>query len=650
MDNAGVPAPVRDWKAWFDSRDSATVVNQKAQEQLLQTFDASISRDECQTKIGAHQDTAFMFHENFGSARIAVFHHFQTIGGTVYDNNMIHGCIQGIEPEMTANVTPDVEILCRKPAGAPAQVPTTTSLFGIKKVEDIDTVVVGARSTYQPRNFIPIVPFLVPTVSNTITTTNGAAKEVYLACTKEIVKFDHEHAGDTNYNDKAKVKCKDLLQWLYLVATQSQAVEKIPTTGCNSITMVTMLNGITKICIGKKVGSPKRTREVSPVTTADFKEPLEILAASATSNQDYLRKLTQMQEKNQDKTSKSFSKLPSKYKNMILVASSTSEVTMVTVNPQAKEFYASASLLHANIFLNSVLEAAQIECSISNAMTTSIWHGSLLWVNSVTPSGLACSVITSDDFMKTDTLHEGLVLDYATKFEMSDKAIEKLTRTQVRFPNDIEDTLERIRALHAICQLLFGKCSLPAQGLKGLINKCRDNKRMLKATHHMDNEFIPKFMCAIDHRLYQWLQQCSMVTTVDETSIALLTFASLFDDVMMHRFYYILPLSVKRVKGKKIEDDTGDNERDRKRSKQVEYIRNHNVPPEWKLRQGEQWDTVFRNKTMGGPTLSCGSKFCLKFWVKGICYADCKQKESHKPLNDEDKAAGGTFVKELRGE
>ena len=79
----------------------------------------------------------------------------------------------------------------------------------------------------------------------------------------------------------------------------------------------------------------------------------------------------------------------------------------------------------------SHIEMEQIDCSISNSMSTCLLHGSFLWVNSVTPSGFACSVITTEDFMKIDTLYSGLVLDYSTKFEISAVLLEKLTKTQV---------------------------------------------------------------------------------------------------------------------------------------------------------------------------------------------------------------------------
>ena len=647
---AASPRGAQSWQQWFDSRPSADTVNKSAQEKLLQVFNASISKEECENELKAHHETVFLFHESFGKSRVAMFHHFHVAGGTAYDNEKNYGVIQGIEDEMTMNVTPDVETLCKTPAGAAVPVPTITALLGIKKSEDFDTITAGARSTYKPRNFVPVVPFLVKPVSAAIISANGAARSIYLAVLAAIKTFDTEHADDNEYTEKAKNKCKDFIQWLFLVATESNSIEATQVTGCNKITVVKQLNEATKACLKPGTPTPKRNRVIRAAPSVDWKIPLDIIAASASSNQDYLRKLTQIQEKGQDKSSRSFQKLPAKYRNMMLVASSSGGEPATEINTQAEAFFKSTNLLHAHIFLNSVLENDQIECSISNAMATSLWHGSMLWQNSVTPSGLACSVITSDDFLQGDTLQEGLVLDYTTKFEISEKSLEKLTKTQVRFPPDIEATIERVRALQALCELFFGRCSIPAQGLKALVNKCKDNKRLLRTQHHLDEEFIPKLMCAIDHRLFQWLNQCSRATSVEDTSIMLLTYSTLFDDIMMHRFYYILPLSVKRIGAKKQEKSNESDTREKKKQRKVEYIRNNNVPSDWKLRQGESWDTVFKDKTLRGPDLSCGAKFCLKYWVKGLCFSDCRQKCSHNPLNEEDSAKGDAYIKELRGE
>ena len=53
--------------------------------------------------------------------------------------------------------------------------------------------------------------------------------------------------------------------------------------------------------------------------------------------------------------------------------------------------------------------------------------------NPLYPLGLAASVISSEGFFRTDTLHEGMVLDYTTKFDMLTESLSKLTKTQMRY-------------------------------------------------------------------------------------------------------------------------------------------------------------------------------------------------------------------------
>ena len=656
MSSAHTPtSPVKGttWSAWFSKQPSAETINKSAQESLFQAFNVSVNAADCKQAVMNHQESAFLLHDAFGNNRVAIFHHLVQQGGTVYDATTHYGMVLGIEKAMAINVTPDDTVLFEVPAGPATPIPKTTDLLGVTTEADITNLQAGSTTTYRARNFIPIVPFLLDDINSAIVQHNGNAKEVYLAVVRAIKNFDNVHSSDAAYSDKARQKCRDCLAWLYLVATGNGAVSKTPTTGCNNVGVITKLNAITNLCLST---SNKRspTRSVLAMSTqiqSNLQKPLEVIAASTSSNQDFLRKLTQMHEASEDKSSKSFKKLPKKYQNMLLVASSVNEATVTEINANAAEFFSASSTLNASILLNSLLEGERIDCSISNAMANSLHHGSLLWINSVTPSGLACCVITTEDFMRNDTLYDGLVLDYATKFEMNPKDLDKLTKTQVKFPKDIEETIDRFRALEALCKLFFGRRSLPAQGLRGLVLKCQDNRRLLKSTQHHDLDFIAKFMCAVDHRLYQWLQQCSQAQSVDDTSIALLDYSSLFDDIMMHRFHYILPLSVKKITPHK-RDTTKDNdgEKDKKRARKVAMVRNDNVPPEWKLRQGESWDNVFRNKTMEGPTLSMGCKFCLKFWVKGVCYEDCKQKDSHGELTDDDKVAARNFIAELRGE
>ena len=171
---------------------------------------------------------------------------------------------------------------------------------------------------------------------------------------------------------------------------------------------------------------------------------------------------------------------------MILVASSTGEVTETEINEEAQSFFKCSSNLHTTILLDSIVETAQIDCSVSNTMTTALIYGSFLWSNPLSPSGLAPSVLTSEDLMRTDMLHEGMILDISTKFEISSASLDKLTKTHVLFPTSTDGMIERVKALQKLVAFFFGEISYAAQGLKSLVNKCLGNKSLL----HVKNPWM----------------------------------------------------------------------------------------------------------------------------------------------------------------
>ena len=78
--------------------------------------------------------------------------------------------------------------------------------------------------------------------------------------------------------------------------------------------------------------------------------------------------------------------------------------------------------------------------------------------------------------------------------------------------------------------------------------------------------------------------------------------------------------------------------------------RNPDRVEEWKLRNGESWSNVFRNKAIEGPMLNTRCHPCLKYHVRGSCYVDCKNRASHCVLKGEDTKKVSEFIRTLRGE
>ena len=83
--------------------------------------------------------------------------------------------------------------------------------------------------------------------------------------------------------------------------------------------------------------NPEVANEILTQVKRSLKRPFELLAASTPATPDYMEQMTQLQSKNSEKLSKSFKKIPTKYQNMILVASSVVEITEVDYNAEAFE-------------------------------------------------------------------------------------------------------------------------------------------------------------------------------------------------------------------------------------------------------------------------------------------------------------------------
>jgi hypothetical protein len=644
---------VSSWKDWFNTRDSSETINKSHQERLFKIFNSSVSNEKCRNEIEGHLETTFLFRQSFGSNRINIFHHMTVVGGNLYIEKEEFGFIQGVEESATCFMTPDYETLLQVPQETAIAIPTTSHLLAVSSIQEVEGLVTGQTTSYKPRNFIPIPPFLLEPISKSIKTSDGDSKQVLISVASAIKEFDTLKATDNSYNDKAKSKCKDILAWLYLVGTDK--VSKIPTMGCNSRSVIDVLKKIEETSII----STQRIQQDNEQSSNEnleriFKRPLEILATSSSSTQDYIQKLAQFQNQANDKASKSFKKIAPKYQKMLLIAASQGEVIPTELNKEAMEFFNQNSVLNAQIFLNSHLESERIECSVSTALTTSLMHGSFLWSSSLTPSGLASSVISSLDIIRFDTLQEGIILDYSTKHEMSASSLAKLTKTQVLFPQDIDSSIERLRALESLVRLFFGKISIAQQGLTRFVNLCIDNKQLLRTRQFLDEMFISKLHFTVDDRLNQWLKQCCRANDVLETNMLLVDFSSIFYDVQLNKFHCYLPPNIKKVekaKDNNEEEDSNVSRRKKKsKTKQTEQIRNESQVPEWKLRLDENWDTVFKNKTRDGPLLSNNCKPCLKYQVKGICYSDCPFVQSHKKLSGDDICKTSKFIKELRGE
>ena len=170
-----------------------------------------------------------------------------------------------------------------------------------------------------------------------------------------------------------------------------------------------------------------------------------------------------------------------------------------------------------------------------------------MWLNPLTPSGFATSIISSKDIIFNDSLHEGIMLDFSTKHEITKASLTKLTKTQVIYPTSIGLMIERIEAITLFVNLFFTEKSCLTKGLYHLLTLCKSNRTLLRTKLYLDKMFIAKFLFSIDDRINKWLSECGKNDTVDKTSMELVDFATIISDLKLNRYYCDLPQSIRTV-------------------------------------------------------------------------------------------------------
>ena len=640
------------WKDWFLSRKSAAILDKSHKQTMFNTFNATITESKCKEQLLKQDEIAFLFKLNFGQGKVNIIHHFQEVGGNLWSNSSEKfGAIQGIQRNGTCVVTPDTDLLFGLSEGNNS-VPQIKDLLEIRNINEIDQVQISNETKYQARNIIPIPPFMINKLSLAIQQSQGESKAVLFTAIEAIRDFDTATESIEEHTETASDSCGDLLHWLFLVTKNK--IYSIPTMACCDVQMQVHYRNMEKTHLTQDQPVTPIVTQASSSDQGLIQRPLEIIASSSSVTREYLDKLTQIQATQGDKQTRSFKKIAKKYQRMMLVASSRGNVIPTTLNDDAIEFFSQSTSLLAQIHLNSYLESKDIECTVSTALATILMHGSFLWVNSVNPSGLSASVISSKDVINNDTLYDGIVLDYTTKHEISDDSLNKLTKTKIMYPTEIESTIHRIDALAALSELFFGDTSLLSKGLDELVYDCKKNKTLLKRQLALDEMFIPKLLYAVDHRVNQWLSQCCRESSVQETTLDLVSFASIILKIQLNDFNCFLPMNIRRIAkeetSQKKRDNTQEGLKTKKKSKQeiVSMVRNENINEEWKLKENESWNQTFRHKSKEAPMLSMDCRACLKYHVKGFCFQDCNFKDSHVELTGEDFKRTDSYIKSLR--
>ena len=226
------------------------------------------------------------------NAYLSVIEKYEIIGSwqlQIWDQGKRYDFFQGIENVTPTAMTTDIEVLKKVVLDDAIDVPTMANFFEVSDIEGIDALTPGIRASYCPQNFVPIPPFFLEIIQQTISTLNGDTKVVLLKIFKSIEQFD---ANDNSYVDKAKTKCLSILQWLYLLVVENKAVQGIPVICCLSEKILTEL---IKITSRELSAESEVSTSISNQVEQYFKRPFKALVASSLLTSDFMEKLTQLQ-------------------------------------------------------------------------------------------------------------------------------------------------------------------------------------------------------------------------------------------------------------------------------------------------------------------------------------------------------------------
>ncbi len=303
----------------------------------------------------------------------------------------------GLNRSNSIIATPDAEVLFRQPHPDAYDVAKREDIMNCESLEDVENLAASGSQSIKARNFIPVPPFLVKTLSDSIAVNKEQTNQIFLDVIKAIKDFDEGHREDEEFKEKAATKCKQLLHWLYVASKDDDenGISQIHFTVCSNETIMKRMKEF-------EAATLTQTRDPQTQVAQSLVAPLEQLAASSRTTQETLLKMSATQEKGSSSSSseKSFAKIPESYRNMLLNASSMGEARPSTLSDEAMEFFKLPGIKQAHIHLNSLLDGRGVRVSIPHSVVNSLYCGAFKWSNLATPSGFAASVLETTSSVK----------------------------------------------------------------------------------------------------------------------------------------------------------------------------------------------------------------------------------------------------------
>ena len=675
------------WSDYFKSRTDNEKGNQNSSI-YHSAWNPSISNAVKLSFLTNDPDTIILGADAEGT--IIPLHSFANLGGSLLRRDDKFVCLigsgqVGIAVIVAANTatadctftspTSDIIIAAKTTSELQAIVDPTSDTTG----ETDGTTYLGCAT------FLP-APWLVDSI---LAARSNDPWELILASSASATAFDLTHDSDLTYLTSAKSHLEDFVQWAWGVKLQ-----KVPRIDYHLDPMDSALEAFQRERQNKCIslpppmgifGNPPALPPgpppmfISPGTAPTTNEAvLQQLAASISRQSDEAKTqnelLTRQLEHNLDKEEKKkdrFKKLHSSTKQLILFASANdADDAPSEVSESCKRFINAETVGIAEQELNLQFKNLGLQdAAFSPGLTQALYSGKFAWADKSTPSNFSpFSFFEVEPLAFAEQQNRHLIL-HLVETQGKGKTLDEIkasNKQEVKAPTTYLEMVHQLSFFAGACSIFFGEHSIPCQAITALVALVERNRHILKA-READKKFMSQFLFAVDTRFQLWLDECMTLPCRAQVDDSMLNFSQLVESIRFGTFFIQLPSTFiaasntesksgnggkntnKRPEDKKDDDEATNKKKKRKPTK----VDNPSQPEACKLQTGETWATHFANKGFNDRVDWNGDcKMCPRWFIRGFCFADCTNKDSHVKAEDipSDKlTAFHQFMRTCRG-
>ena len=508
----------------------------------------------------------------------------------------------------------------------------------------------SGRASFKHAPFLLLPPFLSTAL---ITHETRSPTEIFLLCLNLIQQFDIDHDSDTTYTETAKDHCKHVLSFLWGAAKGIvPPISIIP--GTDDPPSISWSSTRHHSCLTPLVSSSSDDSDStqSPPVTADI---VQTLAHSINTQTDVWEKMRQDKKEASKEKSNKFSNLHDSTQLMILNASSLDgEDSPGIPTDHCTNFFAKTNISKALDYLQTTLDQ-EMECCVQleTGLIAALHAGHFLRDREDSPGNFSFFLTPKKQPLSSNFFRPTMVLQLKASQGKgwSETDLKEALKQGIIAPRDVHEFSHQLKNFWGLSAFFFGTDSVLAQALSPLLSKISRHILTFEGSQYRDNAFVTKLGYAIDTRVFRWLDQCRAASNRRTVNDSLLTFDTLFDQVLTDSFYQTLPPTFKDFSSPPVPQIIQNNHESH-RSKRSRPNDEQNKERVINTKQIDEWivsPTDYRLKVMGKlldarPTLN-NRPMCQRFHSKGYCFTDCVNKSTHTPSKDIEPTVQKLYLK-----